>query len=143
MKRIILLFVAFITIGAYAQEGKKDQRAQHHENPPMKSHVNAEAHAMMYADKVTTRLNLSLEQKNKIEEAQLQRILAEQEMMSEMMTKTGKDSKMESRDMEIQKDFEAKMKNILTPAQFNEWEEMHEREMKMHHKNVYNDNGQN
>ncbi|MCH4824528.1 hypothetical protein ML462_15250 [Gramella lutea] len=143
MKRIVLLFVAFITIGAFAQEVKQDKKGQHHEDHSISSHIDAEAHAMMYADKVTTRLNLNLEQKDKIQEAQMQRLLQEKEMMSEMMAETSGQSDIESREMEIEEDFKAEIKKILNPSQYKKWEEMHDREMKTHYKNAYESEDQN
>lgn len=143
MKRLVLLFVAFITIGAYAQEIKKKQMGQHHEDHSISSHIDAEAHAMMYADKVTTRLNLNLEQKDRIQEAQMQRLLNENEMMSKMMMETAKEVDMERREREIQEEFKSEMKKILTSSQYKEWEEMHDREMKTHYRNVYDNDEQN
>ena len=131
MKRIIILALlfAFISMGAIAQVKEK-----HHESHNIKENIDTEAHAMMYADKVTTRLNLSLEQKEKIQEAQMKRLQHEKEMMAEMMHDTGEMGEMKKKKMHAYEDeFMADMKNILTPAQYQKWLTMHEREKKMHY----------
>lgn len=131
MKRITILALifAFISMGAIAQVKEK-----HHESHNIKENIDTEAHAMMYADKVTTRLNLSLEQKEKIQEAQMKRLQHEKEMMAEMMHDTGEMGEMKKKKMHAYEDeFMADMKNILTPAQYQKWLTMHEREKKMHY----------
>ncbi|PTX41723.1 hypothetical protein C8P64_3223 [Christiangramia gaetbulicola] len=131
MKRITILAMlfAFISMGAIAQVKEK-----HHESHNIKENIDTEAHAMMYADKVTTRLNLSLEQKEKIQEAQMKRLQHEKEMMAEMMHDTGEMGEMKKKKMHAYEDeFMADMKNILTPAQYQKWLTMHEREKKMHY----------
>jgi len=131
MKRITILALifAFISMGAIAQVKEK-----HHESHNIKENIDTEAHAMMYADKVTTRLNLSLEQKEKIQEAQMKRLQHEKEMMAEMMHDTGEMGDMKKKKMHAYEDeFMADMKNILTPAQYQKWLTMHEREKKKHY----------
>lgn len=136
MKQIsILLVVAFISLGAFAQGNKKDKMEKHAEAHDMsKEHIDSEAHAMMYADKMTTRLNLSLEQKEKIRQAQLKRLESQKEMMAEMMSESGnmgsENAKKKEEKMKIQEDFQEEMKDILTAEQYKEWQPMHEREMK-------------
>lgn len=131
MKRITILALlfAFISMGAIAQVKEK-----HHESHNIKENIDTEANAMMYADKVTTRLNLSLEQKEKIQEAQMKRLQHEKKMMSEMMHDSGEMGDMKKKKMHAYEDeFMAEMKNILTPAQYQKWLDMHEREKKMHY----------
>lgn len=131
----ILLFVAFISLGAFAQVPKKDKMEKHQNAHNVGHEMNKEAKAMMYADKVTTRLNLSLEQKEKIEQAQMRRLENQQDMMAEMMSESGnmgeQNSERKDRKKQIQEDFKAEMKQILSPVQYKDWLPMHERELKI------------
>jgi hypothetical protein len=134
----ILLLVAFISLGNYAQVTKKHKMEKHQNVHNVGHEMDKEAKAMMYADKVTTRLNLSLEQKEKIEQAQMRRLENQQEMMAEMMRESGnmgeQYSERKDRKKKIQEDFKAEMKQILSPVQYKNWLPMHEREMKMKNK---------
>tara|TARA_B100001063_G_C16714100_1_gene529695 strand:+ start:521 stop:1009 length:489 start_codon:yes stop_codon:yes gene_type:complete len=139
MKQIsILLILVFISLGTFAQNDKKNKMEKHHKTHNMSHDEDSEAHAMMYADKMTTRLNLTLDQKEQIKQAQVKRLESQKEMMADMMSENGDmggdiTEKKENK-MKIQKDFKEDMKDILTPAQYKQWEPMHEREMKMHAK---------
>ncbi|QYA25317.1 hypothetical protein G3I01_07250 [Gramella sp. MT6] len=131
MKRVIILVLlfAFFSLGAMAQVKEK-----HHETHNISENIDTEAHAMMYADKVTTRLGLSLEQKEKIQEAQMKRLQHKKEMMAEMMHEGDEAGEMHKKKMQSYEDeFMAEMKKILTPAQYEEWLPMHDREMQMHY----------
>lgn len=139
MKQIsLILILAFISLGAFAQGDKKDKMEKQHKTHKMSADIDNEAHAMMYADKMTTRLNLSLEQKEQIREAQMKRLESKKEMMAEMMSESGnmgaENAEMKEEKMKIQEDFKEEMKEILTSEQYKEWEPMHERKMKMHGK---------
>ncbi|MCB7481488.1 hypothetical protein [Christiangramia sediminis] len=135
--RIILVLV-FISVGAFAQGDKKDKMEKQHKTHKMSADIDNEAHAMMYADKMTTRLNLSLEQKEQIKQAQMKRLESQKEMMAEMMNESGNrgsdNAEMKEERMKIQEDFKGEMKDILTSEQYKKWEPMHERDMKMHGK---------
>lgn len=131
MKRttILALLFLFISLGAKAQVKEK-----HHESHNISENIDNEAHAMMYADKVTTRLNLSLEQKEKIQDAQMQKLQHEKEMMAEMMHESGEMGDMKNKKIQAyEEEFMSEMKKILTPSQYEEWLPMHEREKKMHY----------
>ncbi len=131
MRQIIILALlfAFISMGAIAQVKEK-----HHESHNIKENIDTEANAMMYADKVTTRLNLSLEQKEKIQKAQMKRLQHQKKMMAEMMHESGETGDMKKKKMQTyENEFMAEMKNILTPGQYQKWLKMHEREKKMHY----------
>ena len=131
MKRItiLVLLFTFISMGAIAQVKEK-----HHETHNMSEDIDNEAHAMMYADKVTTRLNLSLEQKEKIQEAQMKRLEHEKKMMAESMSESGEMGNMNKEKMPAYEDeFMAEMKTILTSSQYEEWLPMHDREMSKHY----------
>ena len=143
----ILIIVAFISLGAFSQVDKKDKMEQHHETHNMSHDIDSEAHAMMYADKMTTRLNLTLEQKDQIQQAQLKRLESQKKMMAETMNESGnmgaENAGMKEQKMKIQQDFKDEMKDILTSAQYEKWQPMHEREMKMHGKNKYKNKNKN
>ena len=134
----IILIVAFISLGAFGQVDKKDEMEKHHETHNMSHDIDSEAHAMMYADKMTTRLNLTLEQKDQIQQAQLKRLESQKEMMAEMMSETGnmgtENAEKKEYKMKIQEDFKEEMKSILTSAQYKEWEPMYKTEMKKYDK---------
>ena len=144
MKQVnIILIVAFISLGAFAQVDEKGEMEKHHETHNMSHDIDSEAHAMMYADKMTTRLNLTLEQKKQIEQAQLNRLESQKKMMTEMMSESGdmgvENSDKKEQKMKIQQDFKDEMKDILTSAQYKEWEPIYEREMKPYGKDKNKD----
>lgn len=154
MKKIrIVLIVFLISFGAFAQGNKKDKMETHAESHNMsKEHIDSEAHAMIYADKMTTRLNLSLEQKEQIKQAQLKRLESQKEMMADMMSESGnmgsENAEKKEEKMKIQQDFQEEMKDILTAEQYKKWKPMHDREMKMHgnkmkDKGLYKTKGKN
>jgi len=136
MKQISLVIILiFISLGSFAQVKQKDKKEKHHEIHSKSDDIDNEAHAMMYADKMTTRLNLTLEQKEQIQEAQMKRLEDQKEMMAEMMSETGhmgsENADKNNKKMKIQNDFKEEMKEILTAAQYKKWEPMHERKMKV------------
>jgi len=143
----MLLIVAFISLGTFAQVDKKDQMEQHHETHNMNHDIDSEAHAMMYADKVTTRLNLTHEQKEQIQQAHLKRLESQKEMMAKMMSESGNmgsdNAELKKQKMKIQQDFKDEMKNILSSAEYKEWQPMYEREMKMEGKDKYKNKNKN
>ncbi|MDR5591981.1 hypothetical protein [Christiangramia sp. SM2212] len=154
MKQIsLLLIVALISLGSFAQGNKKDKMEKHSKTHNMsKEHIDSEAHAMMYADKMTTRLNLSLEQKEEIREAQMKRLERQKEMMAAMMSEGGNmgsyNEEKKQEKMKIQSDFQDEMREILSPEQYQDWEPMHKREMKMQrdkmkNKDLYKAKGKN
>lgn len=142
MKQInLLLLLVFISVGAFAQVTDHEKMDKRHKTHKMSTEVENEAQSLMYADKVSTRLSLSLEQKEKIQNAQMKRLEAKRDLMESMISDTGNtgeesiESKKEK--MKIQDDFKAEMKEILSASQYKDWKEMHDREMKMHHKKAY------
>lgn len=144
MKKLsLLLIVVFLSFGAFAQVGKQKQMGEHHESHTMKKDADREARAMIYADKISTRLGLNMEQKEKIRQAQMHRLENQKELMAEMLNNEENmgNSAMRDRRMKIQNDFQQRMKEILTDAQYKNWTPMHEREMKMQEKdNSYEKN---
>lgn len=134
MRYIILLIAVFLSSAALAQE--KEKMNESHESNMMKQEIDHEARAMIYADKMATRLGLSMEQKEMIEKAEMKRLDKEQKLMIDMMSKS--DAQMEAHYKKVEDEFNSEMKDILTNAQYERWKPMHEREMKMHHKNMYN-----
>lgn len=137
MKKIhVSLIAMLLSMIVYAQEPEKmDDR---HESHKMEQDIDHEARAMIYADKMATRLSLDLEQKEKIKEAKMKCLEDEQDLMTEMME--GNNTEMEAKKTEIEKEFAEEMKDILTDKQFSKWKPMHEREMKMHGKKAYKKN---
>ncbi|TBW28093.1 hypothetical protein [Gramella sp. KN1008] len=140
MKNISLLLVMlFLSFGALAQVDKNKGKAKGHEKQAMMME-DPEPHAMMYADKMATRLSLNAEQKEKIKKAQLKRLEAQKELMADHMDDMADEpedmaderANMHKQRMKIQDDFKEEMKEILTESQYTKWEVMHEREMKMH-----------
>lgn len=138
MKKLsLLLAVLFLSFGAFAQVDKEKKKAKGHEKQAMME--DQEPHAMMYADKMATRLSLNAEQKEEIKKAQLKRLEAQKELMADHMddmtgdTEDMADEKadMHKKRMKIQEDFKEEMKEILNESQYAKWEVMHEREMKM------------
>lgn len=136
----LLLMILFLSMGTFAQVGKEKKKEKHYEKHAMKE--DHEAHAMMYADKVTTRLSLTAEQKEEIKKAQIKRLEAQKELMAEHKEEMAGDmddmadakANMKKQRMKIQEDFKEEMKEILNEAQYKKWETMHAREMKMHGK---------
>ncbi len=130
----VLLVLVFISFGAFAQKNKmKDEKIDH------------EAHAMLYADKMTTKFGLDADKKEAIQKAQFKRLEAEKELKdeyaNEMMGEDAEDMADEKADMQkqrmkIQTDFKEEMKEILSTSQYQKWEVMHQREMKMHDKEM-------
>lgn len=140
MKNISLLLVMlFLSFGAFAQVDKNKGKAKGHEKQAMMME-DPEPHAMMYADKMATRLSLNAEQKEKIKKAQLKRLEAQKELMADHMDDMADEpedmaderANMHKQKMKIQADFKEEMKEILNESQYAKWEVMHEREMKMH-----------
>lgn len=140
MKNISILLVAlFLSFGMFAQVGK-DKKEKNYEKRAMMQ--DPEAHAMMYADKMSTRLNLTKEQKKEIQELQMKRLEAQQELMADYKGNVDEDAEdmadekadMQEKKMKIQEDFKNDMKEILDDAQYQKWETMHNREMKMNAK---------
>lgn len=138
MKKLSLLIaVLFLSLGAFAQVDKEKKKAKGHEKHAMME--DQEPHAMMYADKMTTRLSLNAEQKEKIKKAQMKRLEAQKELMADHMDDMAGDAEdmadekanMQKQRMKIQADFKEEMKEILNESQYAKWEVMHEREMKM------------
>ncbi len=134
MKNIsMLLALLFLSVGMFGQVGKDKK----HEKHAMMQ--DPEAHAMMYADKMATRLDLTPEQKEEVQELQMKRLQAHQELMADYKGDMDKDDEdiadekadMHKQKMKIQEDFKEDMKEILNDAQFQKWETMHNREMKM------------
>lgn len=133
MKQIsLLLIVALFSLGTFAQVEKKDKMEEHHESHKMKKSDDHEARAMIYADKMATRLSLNMDQKEKIKKAQMKRLEDQKDLMADMMA--DESSEMHEEKMKIQEDFKEEMKEILTASQFKKWQPMHERELKMHAK---------
>lgn len=136
----LLLMMLFLSFGAFAQAGKEKKKEKGYEKHAMKE--DPEAHAMMYADKITTRLNLNAEQKEDIKKAQIKRLEAQKELMAEHKEEMAGDmddmadakADMQKQRKKIQEDFKEEMKEILNDAQYTKWEAMHDREMKMHGK---------
>ena len=137
MKNIsMLLALLFLSVGMFGQVGK-DKKDKKHEKHAMMQ--DPEAHAMMYADKMATRLDLTPEQKEEVQELQMKRLQAHQELMADYKGNMDKDDEdmanekadMHKQKMKIQEDFKEDMKEILNDAQFQKWETMHNREMKM------------
>lgn len=134
MRYIILLIIAvLVSFPAMAQE--KEKMNESHQSNMMEQEIDHEARAMLYADKMATRLGLNMEQKAKIEKAEMKRLEAEQGLMVEMMSESA--SEMESEYQKIEDDFSSEIKKILTSAQFEKWKPMHEREMKIHNRKAY------
>ena len=138
MKKIsLLLAVLFLSFGAFAQVDKEKKKTKGHEKHAMME--DQEPHAMMYADKMATRLSLNAEQKEEIKKAQLKRLEAQKELMADHMEDMAGDTEdmadekadMHKKRMKIQEDFKEEMKEILNESQYAKWEVMHEREMKM------------
>ncbi|TRO67050.1 hypothetical protein [Christiangramia sabulilitoris] len=139
MKRIILVaMVLSLSVSGLAQIKKEKKMESMHDSKSVMDHDNQEARAMIYADKMATRLSLNLEQKEKIREAHLKRLENEKDLKTAMLN--SKDSMIEEKkDMmeqrkQIQQDFKDDMKAILNANQFSRWKGMHEREMKMNEK---------
>ncbi|MFV8225019.1 hypothetical protein [Christiangramia aquimixticola] len=133
MKQIcLLLLVALFSMSTFAQEDKEEMIEARHESHKMKDHNDHEARAMIYADKVATRLSLNLEQKEKIRLAHLKKQEKLNELKADILA--GEKSEMQEQKMKIQKDFSEEMKDILDDPQFAKWKPMHEREMKMNEK---------
>lgn len=139
MKNISLLLVMlFLSFGAFAQVDKNKGKAKGHEKQAMMMN-DPEPHAMMYADKMATRLSLNAEQKENIKKAQMKRLEAQKELMADHMEDMTEDpedmaderANMNKQKMKIQADFKEEMKEILNESQYAKWEVMHEREMKM------------
>ena len=140
MKNISILLVAlFLSFGMFSQVGK-DKKEKNYEKRAMMQ--DPEVHAMMYADKMSTRLNLTKEQKKEIQELQMKRLEAQQELMADYKGNVDEDAEdmadekadMQEKKMKIQEDFKNDMKEILDDAQYQKWETMHNREMKMNAK---------
>ena len=139
MKQIgIVLIIFLISMGTSAQDDKNEGMEKHHETHNMSHDIDSEARAMIYADKMTTRLNLTLEQKEQIQQAEMKRLENQKAMMAEMMNESGNmrsDNGAEQYEKaKIMNNFKEEMKEILTASQYKEWEPMHDREMKMHGK---------
>lgn len=137
----LLVMMLFLSFGAFAQVEKEHKKKEKgYEKHVMKE--DQEAHAMMYSDKITTRLNLTAEQKEDIKKAQIKRLEAQKELRAEHKEEMDGDmddmadakADMQKQRMKIQEDFKEEMKEILNEAQYTKWEAMHEREMKMHGK---------
>lgn len=143
----LILILAFISLTGFAQGDKKEKMEKHPKTHNMSHDVDNEAHAMMYADKMTTRLNLTLEQKEQIKKAQIKRLEDQKEMMAEMRSESGNmgndNINKQEEKMKIQEDFKEEMKDILTSEQYKKWEPMHERDMKMHGKMKNKDKNKN
>ncbi len=139
MKKInlFLVFISF-SLGSYAQVDKEDMMEARHETHNMRHSDDHEARAMIYADKVATRLSLTLEQKEKIREAKLKKLEDQKDLMASMLnekkTMAGEKSEMHEEKKQLQSEFKKEMKEILTEAQYSKWKNMHEREMKMNEK---------
>lgn len=101
----------------------------------MEQKIDHEARAMIYADKVTTRLGLTLKQKEKIQKAEMKRLEDQQDLMAEMLHESG--SKVKEKHNKIEDDFKKDMKKILSDAQYTKWKPMYESEMKMHNRTAY------
>ncbi|GAA4307350.1 hypothetical protein GCM10023164_00100 [Christiangramia aestuarii] len=118
---------------AIAQEKEKMNKS--HQHDMMEQQIDHEARAMVYADKMSTRLGLNIEQKEKVQQAEMKRLEDEQDLMAEMMHETG--SKMKEQHKKVEQNFREDMKEILTDAQYAKWKPMYEREMKMHNRTAY------
>ncbi|APG61091.1 hypothetical protein LPB144_12040 [Christiangramia salexigens] len=136
----------FLSLSVFAQDNKEKKKEKAHEkHEMMKGHgeqtlkVDNDTHAMVYADKMTTRLNLTAEQKKQVKKAQFKRLDEQKELKEEYKTSmtektddvAGENSEMQEKKMKIQADFKEEMKDILNEVQFSRWEVMHERDMKM------------
>ena len=125
-------------MGASAQDDKKDDMEKNHDTHNMSHDIESEARAMIYADKMTTRLNLTLEQKEQIQQAEMKRLENQKAMMADMMNESGNmrtdNGAKQYEKAKIMNNFKGEMKEILTASQYKEWEPMHDREMKMHGK---------
>jgi HD-GYP domain-containing protein (c-di-GMP phosphodiesterase class II) len=133
MKQIsLLLLVSFFSLSTFAQVDKEEMMEAKHESHKMKDHDDHEARAMIYADKVATRLSLNLEKKEKIRLAHLQKQEDLNELKAELLA--GEKSEMNDQKKKIQNDFTEEMKDILDDAQYAKWKQMHDREMKMNEK---------
>lgn len=132
----VLLLLLFLSFQVTGQHNKPKGEAHGHEKHAMMD--DPEPAAMMYADKVTTRLGLKAEQKLQIKQAQLERMQAQMELKQEYLAAADEekpnDADYEKEKQKIQEDFREEMKEILNAEQFQKWEAMHKREMKMHSK---------
>lgn len=129
----LLVLALFLSFQAFAQDKKPKGKAHGHEMHAMNE--DHEPAAMMYADKVTTRLGLNAEQKAQIKQAQMHRLEAQKELHREYMASAkaemGENSDYEMERKKIQDDFKEEMREILNKDQYTKWESMHKREMKI------------
>lgn len=121
----LILAMTFITMAGFAQEKGWEKKS----NDEM---------AMMYAEKMGTKMNLTAEQKTKIKDAQMKRLEDQKELMADRKEKMNNaddmaEEKADFREkrMKIQEDFKDDMQSILDENQYTQWETMHEEEMKM------------
>ena len=123
----LILAMTFITMAGFAQEKGWEKKS----NDEM---------AMMYAEKMGTKMNLTAEQKTKIKDAQMKRLEDQKALMADRkddmddaddMTEENADFR--EKRIKIQEDFKDDMESILDEAQFTKWEAMHDEEMKTMH----------
>jgi periplasmic protein CpxP/Spy len=137
--KILVLLLSFSMVTT-AQIKQNDRMEKHETSHHMSEDIDIESRAMMYADKMTTRLSLTLEQKEKIKEAQINRLTQQRKLHAEMLNiedSEEKNSDKNASKKNLQDDFRKTMKQILTPDQFKKWEPMHKREVKSHSKKAY------
>lgn len=126
MKRIsLVLLMIFISLGAFAQ---KDM-----------DKMKSEKHSAKYADRVASELNLTADQKEKVQKAHMKMMEDKWELKGDhkkdAMANKGDGMAEESAEMredrmKIQADFKEEMKDILDDGQYMKWESMYNKDMK-------------
>ncbi|MEO2127764.1 MAG: hypothetical protein ABGW91_06340 [Christiangramia sp.] len=125
-KYSLLLVMVFMTMVAFAQEKKGWEKK------------SSDEMAMIYAEKVSSKLSLTAEQKEKIKEAQMKRLEDQKELMAKRQDQMAdaedmadETADMKEKRMKIQEGFKDDMQSILNEEQYAKWENMHQEEMKM------------
>jgi protein CpxP len=133
MKKIIIIFIALITLQVTAQDKKKqyNKEDQKERKEAMKD-LSPEQMATLQTKKMTLHLNLNEAQQNKmqsffLEEAKFRKAkMVERKTIkdsSEMKTFTKEDKfKMMNERLDHQIEVKQKMKSILNEEQFEKWE---------------------
>lgn len=132
MKKVsLLLIMVFMTMIGFAQQKGWEKKSN-------------EEKASMYAERVSSKLSLNADQKEKIKMVQLKHMEAMDEWKKDHKDLAGEDvedmadenADLREEHMKMMEDYKDDMKDILTDAQYQKWEMMHDEQMKMHNKGM-------
>lgn len=125
MKKIFLILLAFSTFTLTAQNRLSEKAQQRSHKKEMKSQMTPEQRAELHVKKMTLDLDLNKSQQEKLEKLYVSRFQnrpAGRKPSREMTS----DERFEARSARLDRqiEFRDELKKILTPGQYEKWEEL-------------------